>query len=208
MSKFDYDLIGKQFGYLTVLRKDENCTRKRDPKWLCSCKCGNTKSISRHALVTGHTTSCGCKAYESHNRKHGMAKTRIYGVWLHMRGRCRHSYGKDIKVYQGRNITVCDEWDKDFMSFYNWSMESGYNDDLTIDRIDNEKGYSPENCRWITNAEQQLNKRNTVKVLYNGEEIPLVELCRKLNFNYKLAHARYIRMKKKGLPIQIEKIFF
>lgn len=125
-----------------------------------------------------------------------------------MRCRCRHSYGKDIKVYQGRNITVCDEWNKDFMSFYNWSMENGYNDNLTIDRIDNENGYSPENCRWITNAEQQLNKRNTVKVLYNGEEIPLVELCRKLNFNYKLAHARYIRMKKKGLPIQIEKIFF
>ena len=94
------------------------------------------------------------------------------------------------------------------MSFYNWSIENGYNDDLTIDRIDNEKGYSPQNCRWITNAEQQLNKRNTVKVLYNDEEIPLVELCRKLNFNYKLAHARYIRMKKKGLPIQIEKIFF
>ena len=87
-------------------------------------------------------------------------------------------------------------------------MKNGYNDDLTIDRIDNEKGYSPENCRWITNAEQQLNKRNTVKVLYNDEEIPLVELCRKLNFNYKLAHARYIKMKKKGLPIQIEKIFF
>ena len=137
-----------------------------------------------------------------------MSKTRIHGIWMKMRGRCRHSYGKDIKVYQGRNITVCDEWNKDFMSFYNWSMENGYNDDLTIDRIDNEKGYSPENCRWITNAEQQLNKMNTVKVLYNDEEVPLVELCRKLNFNYKLAHARYIRMKKKGLPIQIEKIFF
>lgn len=94
------------------------------------------------------------------------------------------------------------------MSFYNWSMQNGYCDDLTIDRIDNEKGYFPENCRWITNAEQQLNKRNTVKVLYNDEEIPLAELCRKLNFNYKLAHARYMRMKKKGLPIQIEKIFF
>lgn len=208
MSKFDYDLIGKKFGYLTVLRKDENCTRKRNPKWLCSCKCGNTKSISRQALVTGYTTSCGCKHYESHNATHGMSNTRIYGVWLQMRGRCRHSYGKDIKVYQGRNITVCEEWNKDFMSFYNWSIENGYNDDLTIDRIDNEKGYSPQNCRWITNSEQQLNKRNTVKVLYNDEEIPLVELCRKLNFNYKLAHARYIRMKKKGLPIQIEKIFF
>jgi hypothetical protein len=125
-----------------------------------------------------------------------------------MRGRCRKSYGKDTKVYQGRNITVCDEWDKDFMSFYNWSMANGYSENLTIDRIDNDKGYCPENCRWITNAEQQLNKRNTVKVVYNGEEIPLVELCRRLNFEYKLAHARYIKMKKKGLPIQIEKIFF
>lgn len=208
MSKFDYDLIGKQFGYLTVLRKDENCTRTRNPNWLCYCKCGNTKSISRHALVSGNTTSCGCKHYESHNATHGMSKTRMHRIWEKMRGRCRKSYGKDIKVYQARNITVCEEWDKDFMSFYNWSMANGYKENLTIDRIDNDKGYCPENCRWITNAEQQLNKRNTVKVIYNGEEIPLVELCRRLNFKYKLAHARYIKMKKKGLPIQIDKIFF
>ena len=92
------------------------------------------------------------------------------------------------------------------MAFYNWSLDNGYNDSLTIDRIDNSKGYSPENCRWVTKEEQQRNKTNNVYVEYNGEQYCLRNLCTMLNFPYKTAHRRYIRWNKSGKSFTTEQL--
>lgn len=140
------------------------------------------------------------------NKTHGMSKTRIYHEWTSMRRRCKQN-SPDAYLYYDRGISVCDEWQNDFMPFYQWSMENGYSDNLTIDRINNDLGYYPENCRWITIEKQQSNKRNNVKVQYNGKEYCLRQLCKEVDFPYKTAHRRYQRMKNKNQSINIEKLF-
>lgn len=202
------DLTGKHFGMLVVLERDQS-SKTASPKWICKCQCGNIKSISSQALRTGRTKSCGCQANKGKkgiNKTHGMSKTRIYHEWSSMRRRCKPN-SNDSKTYYDRGITVCNEWQTDFMSFYKWAMASGYNDSLSIDRIDNDLGYSPDNCRWIDIRLQQEHKSNTVKISYNGQEYCLRRLCLELNFPYKVAHARYMRLKRENKPISTDFIF-
>lgn len=114
----------------------------------------------------------------NHNRKrHGMRNTRIYNIWRTMRQRCTNPNCRNYKNYGGRGITVCDEWN-DFQTFYDWAVKSGYSDSLTIDRIDNSKGYTPSNCRWSTQLEQQNNRRNTIFMTVNGVTHSLHEWSR------------------------------
>lgn len=203
------DISGQHFGNLTVIKRDTSYISNKHTKWICQCNCGNTKSIFRNALINGSTKSCGCQQFKGKpgiNQTHGMSKTRIYHEWLSMRRRCAKN-SPDAYLYFNRGITVCNEWQNNFMLFYQWSMENGYNDDLSIDRIDNNRGYCPDNCRWISMSDQQSNKRNNVKVQYNGKEYCLRQLCKKINFPYKTAHRRYQRMKAKNQSINIEKLF-
>lgn len=183
------DLTGQKFGYLTVLRFDENSENKRT-KWICSCKCGNLTSVQTQQLKSGKTISCGCRRYETKNQKHGMKKTRIYSIWCGMKKRCYQKNDKTYKRYGETGISVCDEWKNDFMSFYNWSIQNGYADDLTIDRKNNNLGYSPENCRWATKEEQQNNKTNNVIIDHDGESKTLAEWCRIMNQPYSRIHDR------------------
>lgn len=183
------DLTGQKFGYLTVLRFDENPSNKRT-KWICACKCGNLASVQTQQLKQGKTISCGCRRYETKNQTHGMRHTRLYAIWCGMKKRCSNESEKSYSRYGGRGITVCEEWASDFIPFYNWSMENGYEEHLTIDRIDNEKGYCPENCRWITQAEQQGNKTNNILVEHNGETKTLAEWCRIMDQPYQRIHDR------------------
>ena len=202
MQKFD--ITGREFGYLTVISRDLSTIGERNSKWICLCKCGKTTVTTRSSLITGHTTSCGCKHYESKNFTHKMTKTRIYRTWNNMRNRCRYKLKKSEKYY---GMDIYKPWYEDFSAFYNWSLENGYSDELSIDRIDNSKGYFPDNCRWVTMKEQQRNKTNNIKITYEGKEYCLKNLCEKLNFPYKLAYERYSKMVKKGQTITNEKLF-
>jgi len=202
-----FDITGKRFGHWTVLERDKVHPNTRNSYWICKCDCGKVKVLNRSTLVSGASKSCGCKAVygkKGINRTHGMSDTRLYHEWRSIRRRCNRAKGKDFKTYQGKGITVCEEWDNNFEPFMEWSLANGYNDTLTIDRIDNSKGYSPDNCRWISNAEQQQNKSNTVRVMYGGKEWCLRTLCVSLGIPYKAVHHSYISAKKQGIELNID----
>lgn len=166
------DLSGKQFGRLTVV---EHCGSSPDHQalWKCRCACGNYTTVRGHSLTKGTTQSCGClKDEKSRDRllKHGYSRTRLYRIWDAMRARCYNPSHKAYKNYGGRGVTVCDEWRDNFPAFKDWAFYAGYDDGLTIDRIDVNGNYEPNNCRWITNAEQQANRSDSIVIEYSGEK--------------------------------------
>lgn len=152
------DLAGCQFGKLTVL---ERAGSNQDNKamWKCLCECGKTIVACGKELRRGRIKSCGCL-----RRVHAGEGTRLYWVWQGMLSRCYYSGHKHYKYYGGRGITVCDEWRHDFVAFREWALQSGYDEnaprgECTIDRTDNSKGYSPENCKWVSMKVQIANRR-------------------------------------------------
>lgn len=172
------NLIGKRFGKLTVIElaeiKNQNCY------WLCKCDCGGEKVVLGAQLTSGKTKSCGCLLKEitaKRNSTHGLSKTRIYSRWAGMMERCRD---KRNKLYGGRGISVCKEWER-FENFYEWSMENGYDDTLSLDRIDVNGNYCPENCRWVTATVQANNTRRNRVITAFGETMTITEASRKYN---------------------------
>ena len=126
---------------------------------------------------------------------HGMSKTKIYGVWLSMRERCTSTNHPSYKNYGGRGIKVCDEWMNDFITFYNFAIQNGYVENLTLDRINNDKGYSPDNCRFITRKEQNRNYRKNHNITYKGETLCLSDMADKYGINrgtvlYRIRHGK------------------
>lgn len=167
------DLTGKRFGRLVVIKRAEHEKYGR-VAWECLCDCGKKTVVNTNTLKSHHTQSCGCFLKEM-RFTHGMHSTRLYGTWAKMKNRCLQQNCKSYPDYGGRGIQVCDEWKNDFMSFYHWSMANGYSDDLTIDRIDVNGDYSPDNCRWATPKEQNNNKRNSRYYWYQGRKRTISE---------------------------------
>mgnify|MGYP006992064717 CR=1 FL=1 len=185
MGKF-IDITGQKFNRLTAIsiygkNADNRIT------WLCKCDCGNEVVVAGKQLRSGQTKSCGCYNKELttiRNTKHGKRYTRLYRIWLLMKNRCNNPKDKYYYCYGGKGVKVCDEWTNNFESFYEWSIASGYNDKLSIDRIDSDKGYQPDNCRWTTNKEQQNNKTNNHYITYKGKTQSMKKWSEELKIDY------------------------
>ena len=165
------NITGQKFGRLTALYRLHN-NHKKGTYWLCVCECGNLKEVRLNSLTCGYIKSCGCLNSElSKNRAttHSKRNTRLYNVYCAMKQRCYNKNNKAYKNYGERDIKVCDEWLNDFMAFYNWSMENGYKDTLTIDRINVNGNYEPNNCRWVDMKTQQNNRSNNILLTYKGK---------------------------------------
>lgn len=192
------DITGMRFGRLTP----EYCVgqgRDKRAMWKCKCECGNSIIVSGKALRNGNTKSCGClnrdKSTErivSFNTRHGQANTRLYRIWGLMKLRCNNPNTINYNDYGGRGIKVCDEWANDFEVFYEWAMAHGYDDALTIDRIDFNGNYSPDNCRWATNKQQQNNRRSNKVVSFDDKQMTISEWSDALGMNYDALEKRLL----------------
>lgn len=162
------DLTGQRFGRLTAIERCGMDSSGKNSVWLCLCDCGGTTKATTTHLRNGHTQSCGCLAMERaieggkktrFQTKHGASHTRAYRIWSGMKSRCYNPNAPKYHLWGGRGVTICDEWLASFQSFHDWAMANGYADNLTIDRIDCDGNYEPNNCRWVTIAEQNRNRR-------------------------------------------------
>lgn len=180
------NLVGEIYGLLEVkeyIGTDKNCIAH----YICKCECGNLLIVPHNHLRSGHTKSCGCemKRINSEMRKaeafHGLWQSRIYNTHSKMINRCYNPKAPNYQDYGGRGIYICDEWmEKDneghrigFINFYNWAIENGYDDSLSIDRIDNDGPYAPWNCRWVDTKIQNNNRRNSHYIDYKGYNFPI-----------------------------------
>ena len=183
------DITGMTFGRLTVIERAGVVKNKM--MWRCRCTCGKEIVVAGVSLRSGNTTSCGC-----YNRdvitKHGLHKSRLYKIWRGMRERCYNVNTKNFMRYGGRGISICEEW-FEFEAFKNWALSHGYTSELTIDRIDNEKGYSPDNCRWATLKEQENNKSSNRMIEFNGEKHTMSEWSEITGICYSTLHGRLER---------------
>lgn len=188
------DITGQKFNHLTVIERVENTSRGQT-RWKCLCDCGNTTIVQGGNLKTGEVKSCGCLSHKpAWNKTHGLSNTRLYWKWNGMKRRCYDEKDSHYKDYGGRGIKICEEWLNDFYAFYCWAMATGGDDkNLTIERIDVNGDYSPENCTWADRKTQSNNRRNCHFFTYNEKTQNLMQWCEELNLNYKLVYERIFR---------------
>lgn len=190
------DLTGRKFNRWTVL-ECVGRTKSGGALWRCICECGTIRDVDGRTLRDGTSKSCGCYARErsvestkiaatKHGGKANGKTERLYGIWCGIKNRCLNPNSKHYHDYGGRGIKVCDEWVEDYAVFRGWAYENGFNDSVpkkyqSLDRVDNDGPYSPDNCAWHTAIQQCNNRRGNRVVEYNGERHTLAEWGRKLN---------------------------
>lgn len=191
------DLSGMRFSRLTVIRKS-GYKKKESVVWVCRCDCGTFCSATTNHLKMGKKKSCGCITRENaasgdHKRKHGMTRTKIYQTWLGIKKRCNNPNEPNFRNYGARGIKICKEWENDFSAFQDYVSalphygEEGY----SIDRIDNDGDYEPENVRWATRHEQNTNRRDSIFYEEDGMKIPIIELAVIVGTPYPTLKSRY-----------------
>lgn len=176
-------VIGKKYNRLTVIGEYSNGRRVIRH---CLCDCGNKTDVVLDKLVSGHTKSCGCLNHEKRKTtplKHGESKTRLWRIYAKMLRRCYVPKEPAYKYYGALGVRICDEWLNDRSKFFDWAKKNGYQDDLTIDRINVYGDYSPDNCRWATAQEQTRNKRNNRYFNCFGKEQVLSDWAREYDIN-------------------------
>jgi hypothetical protein len=182
------DITGQRFGRLVAVERHHQGIQGRW-HWLCKCDCGNSVVVLGTQLRNRNTKSCGCLKSEiiarrnKDNSTHNLSKHLLYTVHRNMMQRCYNNSNTSYIDYGGRGITVYQEW-HDLPSFYTWALTSGYEEHLTIERIDNDGDYCPENCKWSTFKEQANNKRNNRYITFNGETKSLAEWSDATGINY------------------------
>lgn len=197
MSLPNFSLVGQKFHRLTVLENTGTKTKSHQRLWRCVCDCGNEVRQTTRALRYGAVKSCGCAKKEAARRngiasgKHLSSGSRLYHIWRGMKIRCKNEKHTHYDRYGGRGITICEEWELDFSAFQNWALSSGYREGLFLDRKNNDDGYSPENCRWATNTEQQRNRSSNI--LIEGKTI--ADWAEDAVVPYATFHARLFRYK-------------
>lgn len=181
------DLTGQRFGRLLVI--SEAAQIEKRVRWNCLCDCGNTKVVDSSNLRMGYTKSCGCLHTETTSKVNGThhdSKSRLFHIWMSMKARCSNPRLKSYKNYGARGIDVCLLWRTSYESFHDWAVQHGYSDKLSIDRIDVNKGYTPENCRWTTSKEQCRNTRRNI--CFNGKCI--AEWCEETGIDKRTVYQR------------------
>lgn len=181
------DLTGQRFGRLVVIDEAEPkifYTSKRKVtrrQWNCLCDCGETCTVSMSNLRTGHTKSCGCLQEElrrEHIKKmtvHNDWQSRLFSIWGGIKNRTSNPNVESFQRYGGRGIKICDEWQNSYIAFKEWSLSHGYAENLSIDRIDPNGDYTPDNCRWVTTKEQANNRRSNHYITHNGVTLTLMQ---------------------------------
>lgn len=200
------EMLGKKYGKLLiqgvsykkpVFSKKENRIKKYIYFVKCKCDCGKEKIINAETIKRQKVFSCGCyikeKLKKGLNVKHGLTNHRLYHIWCCMKNRCYNVNYLEFKYWGGKGVSICDEWKNNFENFYNWAIDNGYKDNLSIDRIDGNKNYCPENCRWATAKEQANNQRNNKLIFYKNQTKTLAEWCNFFGVKYSLVRDRIYR---------------
>ena len=214
------DMTGETYGRLTVLGLSD---KKPGTNWVCQCTCGEKTIVLRGSLTRGLTSSCGCYKKEQvsklgktskRNTSHGETGTRLYRIWTTMKQRCNNPNNEKYSSYGDRNIKIYDEWSDSYEAFAEWARSNGYEDDLSIDRIDNDDDYKPSNCHWATPIQQGNNRRDNVLVEYQNEEHTFADWARITGIHKSTLKNRYDRGDRgdhlfrptghTGKPIKIE----
>lgn len=181
--------IGKTFGRLTI---KDYFVKNRRQYYLCECSCGIIKEIRKDSVVKDKraTRSCGCIKKEQDlknlfvEKTHGMTKHRLYKIFNGIKTRCTNDKNNRFSRYGGRGISICKEWTDDYINFHNWAMSNGYKEGLSIERINNDGNYEPNNCEWIEFKEQCKNRKNTIRVLYKDKIYCLMDFSKIVNIPY------------------------
>jgi len=169
---------GERYNRLVVIGVSDERDGQNIRKWLCRCDCGNLVSVSRNALIKGNNKSCGCLGREYQEKRKicfDADDKRLYHIWRFMKERCYDSKSKTYARYGGRGIKICDEWKTSFETFKTWAKSNGYSEKLTLDRIDFNGDYTPNNCRWADYFTQENNRSSNVRITINGETHTITE---------------------------------